>query len=177
MTLAAIVGLIPPPPAPSEVGTLTDWQAVEEELGITFPRDYREFVFAYGSGYLGQFYQVWNPFRGAAFVRHVRLICGYDRDFRRQFPQYSPHPIYPESPGYLPWGSDDNGNYYGWLTEGPPDQWPVLSNEVRGKHFQIHRVTMTGYLAGVFHGEIKPLAGGYPNPEDLTFRAADLPAR
>ena len=86
-----------------------------------------------------------------------------------QFPQYYPYPICPEFPGFLPWGSDDNGNYYRWLTEGPADRWMVLTNEVRGQGYWLHNRTMTEYLAGVFRGEIAALASDYPAPGDLVF--------
>lgn len=170
MAVADVTALIVPPAVPNQVGTLDEWRAVERELGVTLPSDFREFVLAYGTGLLGRFYAVWNPFTGAEFTDHVRLICGYERGLQQQFPQYYPYPIYPESPGFLPWGSDDNGNYYGWLTDGPPDRWPVLSNGVRGKGYQLHHRTMTEYLAGVFRGEIIPLASEYPGPEDLVFQ-------
>ena len=170
MAVVDIVALIAPPASPAQVGTPTKWGAVERELGVAFPSDYRQFLRVYGTGYLGRFYSVWNPFGGAEFADHVRLICGYERDSRRQFPQYLPYPIYPESPGFLPWGSDDNGNYYGWLTEGHPDGWPVLTNEVRGHGYRLFRGTMTEYLVAVFRGEVRPLAGGYPAPDDLVFR-------
>jgi SMI1-KNR4 cell-wall len=170
MAVADVTALIPSPAFPNQVGSLDEWRAVERELGVTLPLDFREFVFTYGTGQLGRFYSVWNPFWGSEFVQQVRLICGYERESQQQFPQYFPYSIYPESPGFLPWGSDDNGNYYGWLTEGPPDRWPVLSNEVRGGGYRLHRCTMTEYLGGVFRGEIIALAGEYPGQDDLVFR-------
>jgi hypothetical protein len=171
MATADVIALISPPATPHEVGTLAEWQAIEQVLGVTFPSDFREFVFAYGSGQLGQFYWVWNPFWGPEFLREVRDVCGSEGDLRRQYPDFYPYPIYPERPGFLPWGSDDNGNYYGWLTEGPSDRWPVLTNNMRGRGYRLFQGTMTEYLAGVFRGEVKPLAGDYPGPDDLVFQA------
>jgi hypothetical protein len=170
MSVADIIDLIRPPATPQQVGTLTEWKNVERELGVLYPSDFREFIFVYGTGLLGRFYSVWNRFGGTDFVEHVRLICKYERESQLEFPEYFPHPIYPESPGFLPWGSDDNGNYYGWLTHGPPDKWPVLSNEVRGEHYRLHGCTMTQYLAGVFRGQIVPLATDFPGPDDLVFQ-------
>jgi hypothetical protein len=171
MAIRDVTALIPPPAEPSQVGTLADWQAVERELGLTLPSDYRDFVFTYGTGDLARFYRVWNPFQGSEFVDLVRRICGYEQESQRQFPERFPYPIYPECPGFLPWGSDDNGNYYGWLTEGLADQWPVLTNAVRGQGYLLHRCSMTDYLARVLRGEIRPLASDYPSLEDLVFNA------
>jgi SMI1-KNR4 cell-wall len=50
---------------------LDEWQTVERELGVRFPTDYRDFVLNYGSGQLARFYEVWNPFSGAAYIKHV----------------------------------------------------------------------------------------------------------
>jgi hypothetical protein len=171
MTVADLTALIPPPVTAKQVGTLVEWQAVERELGIILPSDFRDFVLTYGTGQLGNFYSVWNPFAGPEFIEHVLRICGFERKSKQEFPQYFPYPIYPECPGFLPWGSDDNGNYYGWLTGGPADRWPVLSNAIRGEGYRLHDLAMTEYLAGVFRGEISPLASGYPRLEDFVFVA------
>jgi hypothetical protein len=159
MAVSELIKIIPPPSVPRQVGASAEWQAVEDALGVRFPSDYREFVFTYGTGQIGGGYSVWNPFEGNKYVEHVRLICGYERDFRERFPHYSPYRIYPDCPGFLPWGGDDNGNYYGWLTDGPPDRWPVLSHEIRGEGFRLHRCTMTGYFVAVFRDQIVSLAG------------------
>ena len=55
------------------------------------------------------------------------------RETERDWPHRVPYPIYPDQPGLLPWGNDENGNDYYWLTEGAPDTWRVLSDEVRGE--------------------------------------------
>lgn len=171
MVVVDIATLIPPPAIPIQVGSLADWQAVEQELGVTFPTDFREFIFKYGTGYLGSFYSVWNPFWSSnKFVESVRLICAAERESQGRFPEFFPYAIYPDSPGFLPWGSDDNGNYYGWLTEGSADEWSVLSNEVRGLGYRLHCCTMTEYLAKVFGGEIRPLCADIFGPDDFIFR-------
>jgi hypothetical protein len=80
-----------------------------------------------------------------------------------------PYPVFPEKGGILPWGRDENGNDYSWLTEGLPDLWKVVQNNVRGKGYALHECSMTGFLVGVLEGRIKPLASDYPRPEDFVF--------
>ena len=169
MAIDGITSLIAPPPVPKQVGTVADWQVVERELGIVLPSDYRDFILSYGTGQLANLYSVWNPFRGSEFIEQVRLVCRCEQEFQKQFPHRCPYAIHPQRPGFLPWGTDENGNYYGWLTEGPSDKWPVLSNNVRGHGYKLYRLTMTEYFAAVLRGEILPLASDYPCSDDLVF--------
>ena len=64
MSIADLMKLVPPPAKPFEVGTLAEWAKVEAELGTQLPQDYRDFVFAYGSGLFAGLYRVYNPFSG-----------------------------------------------------------------------------------------------------------------
>jgi hypothetical protein len=176
MAIDDVVRLIPPPPRPSGVGTPDEWRAVERELGLTFPADYRDFVSAYGTGMFATEYEVYNPFGGAEYLDHVRYLCRIEADFRRQLPARVPYPAWPEPGGVFPWGADQNGNYYLWLTAGPPDRWPVLTNEVRGHGYREHHCTMTEYVSGVLAGRIRPLIGGdFPGPDNFVFVGGEPP--
>src|SRR5438128_2571968 len=131
MAIAELKKLVPPPATPFEVGSLAQWREVEAELGTRLPRDYRDFVFAYGSGLFAGLYRVYNPF-GAdeymALVTQGRRVCGYNRESQWSDPKRFPYPYFPEPGGLLPWGNDENGNDYFWLTEGPPTKWVVVQD-------------------------------------------------
>jgi hypothetical protein len=86
-------------------------------------------------------------------------------------PERVPYAIYPESGGILPWGNDENGHDYYWLTRGSPEEWIVIADDVRGVGFSEYSCSMTGYLLGVLSNRITPLAGDYPRKENLVFRA------
>lgn len=172
MSIEELKRLVPPPPQPGEVGTMEQWEAMEHTLGLVLPSDYRDFVFAYGSGLFARFYRVYNPFAASEYIAllpSISRVCEDEREFRRDWPDTVPYPIYPEVAGLLPWGNDQNGNDYYWLTEGPPDEWRVLTNEVRGDGYCKHDCSMTEYLVRVLRGEISPLASGYPTAEDRAF--------
>ncbi len=174
MPIEALKKLVPPPRHPTEVGSLEQWDAFERTLGLTLPSDYREFVFTYGSGRFAQFYGIYNPFAVSEYIAlmpSIQRVCAATRVIKRNWPDVVPYPIYPDQHGLLPWGSDDNGNYYFWLTKGPPDTWLVLSDEVRGEGFREYNCTMTEFLAGVLLGEIKALASDYPTDEDRVFES------
>jgi len=169
MSIDSLTSLIQPPVKPSQVGSCSDWTLVEEELGVEYPSDFKAFVNSYGSGSIGRFYWVWNPYSKDEYLDQVRMVCKYESELKSEFPEYHPYAIFPDAPGFLPWGSDENGNYYGWLTIGEPDKWPILTNEVRGSGYELHNRSFSKYLTGVFNSEIKPLAGDYPKAEDMVF--------
>jgi SMI1-KNR4 cell-wall len=174
MSIETLKKLVPPPPRPSEVGTIEEWQAVERQLGLVLPSDYRGFVFTYGSGLFAGFYRVYNPFAASkysALYSSIERVCSGEREFKRDWPERVPYSIYPEQPGILPWGNDENGNNYYWLTDGSPDTWAVLSDEVRGEGFREYGCTMTEFLTNVLEYRCKALAGDYPTDKDRVFKA------
>jgi hypothetical protein len=174
MSFTALKSLVPPPTQPFEVGSFEQWQSFEKQLGLTLPSDYRDFVFAYGSGLFARFYRIYNPFSNSEWINlrsSVQRTCGWILETKRDWPDHVPYDIYPACPGLLPFGNDENGNNYYWLTKGSPDSWPVIQDEVRGDGFFRHDCSMTDFFCGVLNGKIEPLAGGYPNTEDCVFEA------
>jgi hypothetical protein len=173
MSISRLAVLVPPPIRPTEVGSLEQWQAVELELGLELPSDYRDFVFAYGTGLFASFYRIYNPFSAAKWINlsiSIQRDCESVREIKRNWPDRVPYRIYPDHPGLLPFGNDENGNNYYWLTEGRPDSWPVVQDEVRGDGVRQHDFCMTDFLCEVLTGKIEALAGQYPKPEHLVFK-------
>ena len=174
MPLEFLKTLVPPPALPFEAGCPKDWGRIEKELGTELPADYREFISCYGSGLFARFYRIYNPFAASKWThlgRSVPMACGFLRELRLRWKDEVPYPIYPECGGLLPWGNDENGNYYFWVTDGPPDSWSIASYEVRGRGFEGHSCTMSNYLADVLSGRIPALAGSYPTSHDRVFEA------
>lgn len=174
MSIIKLKSLVPPPVRPFEIGTIDQWRAVEQELGVELPSDYREFVFTYGTGMFAGFYVVYNPcsaMKTANLLTKISTLCQQEREFKREFPDAVPYRIHPDRPGLLPWGGDENGNYYYWITDGPPDSWLVVSDEVRGEGFREYGRCMTDFLCDVLTGKIEALAGGYPTDENRVFES------
>ena len=171
MSIARLKRLVPPPAQPVGVGSLDEWWLVEQRLGVALPTDYRDFIFAYGTGLFARFFRVYSPFAAGSMSLYssVQDTCEWRRNTKREFPDRVPYPIYPESPGILPWGNDENGHDYYWFMEGGPDDWIVLADDVRGRGFSEHRCSMTEYLADVILGRVEPLAGDRFTEDDWTF--------
>ncbi len=174
MSIERLTTLIRPPDSPSEVGSPEGWAAAEQELGVELPHDYREFVLTYGSGLFAGLYVVYNPLAASPLIRlksQVEKVCATERQLRL-FPRPNAvrYPIFPEEGGLFPWGRDENGNYYHWLTEGAPAEWVVVENSVRGKGHRRHDCSMTEFLVGILEGRIEPLASGYSRPDHFVFQ-------
>ncbi|MEZ6140925.1 MAG: SMI1/KNR4 family protein [Zavarzinella sp.] len=164
MSLTLLKNIIPPPATPSEVGTLSQWRDFENSLGIQLPADYRDFIFTYGSGLFAGFYLVYNPFSTSQYISllpSITRVCSINRESKKEFPDRFPYSYYPETNGLLPWGNDENGNDYFWLTKGKPDEWQVVQDENRGKGIQTHPFTFTQFLVSILKKETPPLASGY----------------
>jgi hypothetical protein len=180
MSLAQLKRLVPPPRQPREAGSLAEWPAVEQKLGIALPTDYRDFILTYGTGQFANFYNIYNPFSVSEWINLracVERVCKAEREFKREWPDTVPYKIFPEQLGLLPWGGDDNGNYYFWLTDGPADSWMVVSNEERGEGFREYGRCMTDFLFEILTGKIDILAGDSLRDEDRVFTPWDVTAK
>jgi len=166
--------IVQPPNQPTDVGSLEEWKSVEQTLGLTLPSDYRDFIFTYGSGLFAQIYIVYNPFAKPEHVSclptSVEKVCQWEREFKKEAPGCVPYKLWPEIPGLLPWANDDMGNEYFWFTEGSPDSWKIISNEVRGEGYREYGCRMTEFLCGVLTGNIQALARDYPRDEHKVFK-------
>jgi hypothetical protein len=174
MAIQELIQLVPPPVRPCEIGSIEEWRTIEGKLGLVLPKDYNDFIFSYGSGLFAQFYRIYNPFAKEEWTNlntSIERVCGWIRETRRNCPDHVPYHIFPEKLGLLPWGNDENGNNYYWLTDGSPDSWGVISDEVRGEGLREYNCCMTDFLCGVLTGKIEALAGDYPRIENRVFQA------
>jgi len=118
--------LMPPPAQPLNAGSMNAWSAFQKRIGLRFPEDYFIVVRTYGSGrFLAGEFRVNNPFEpadAASVEREFKTL----RENKENSPAEFPFPVFPESGGLYPFGIDDNGNTFLWLTEGEPQEWPIV---------------------------------------------------
>jgi hypothetical protein len=168
-----LAALVPPPAKPAETGAGLKWADVEKKLKTPLPADYKSFIEAYGTGKFANFYFVYNPFSEADSYNlrdNVKRLREDYKILRADEPENCPYPIYPSKAGILPWGNDENGNNYFWVTKGTPDEWLVVADNCRGLGFIEYDCSFSDFLGGVLKGEIKPLSSGeYPRPSDRVF--------
>jgi hypothetical protein len=144
--------LLPPPANPVEAGRPGGWAEVEAALGTGLPSDFKAFTELYGSGTIDDFLYLFNPFtqgqNGNLLAEKNRVLAAY-RQTRARFPERLPLPPFPEQGGVLPLGRTDNGDELYWVTQGPPDQWPVMLLASRAALQEVQPVPVTGFLAAL----------------------------
>lgn len=157
--LEILTSIVTPPVHPSEVPTHPDWEKIEKQLGLTLPVDYRDFVQRYGSGLLANFIRVFNPFSSfeyLALIPSVHRISDIRRTLKStEGDEEVPYIVYPDAPGLVPWGNDENGNTFYWLTSGAPDRWPTVVGEGRGRRWERFELPFTLFLAKTLTKEIE----------------------
>ena len=161
MAIEELLRVVRPPEHPLEPGDLERWRGVEQELDTPLPRDYLDFCVHYGTGYFdaaGPLY-LFNPF-GADFLADVRRGCDFLRRFRGLLGRYGvPYGVFPDNPGWLPFGEDEDGNRWCWVTEGQPSEWPILLVSKLCTNFQQVSLPLTSFLAGLFCGRLTTVLG------------------
>lgn len=172
MSLDELCKLIPPPAEPFEIGNKTKWSKVEKSLGTKLPSDYKDLVDNYGSGAMGGFYNILNPFGAESAGNLLHRFKTYSKTLAEQHdsdPENWPYAPFPQVPGLIPWGNDSNGNTYYWLVKPKtkPDDWTVVLNDC--ETFEEYAGSMTDYLVAVFKGKVDALAGNFPGEGDFRF--------
>jgi hypothetical protein len=178
VSLAELLQVVTPPEHPLETGDAARWTEVERRLGTRLPEDYRDFGLRYGSGYFDDpgrlMVYVWNPF-SPRYVQEVECCCEHLRKDRGDLPKEPnlPYGVFPHQPGWLPWGNDIDGSLLCWLTEGAPDDWPVILLSPERTSFQQLPLPLTTFLARVFSRQLRTILWHAPvffaGPEPLRF--------
>ena len=161
-----------PPAQPTESGKDKNWAAVTNYFGRALPGDYVSFVEDYGSGEVGGWLTVLNPFsenRNLSLMAQFPQILSDVGTLKGMHPETCPYPILFEPGGLLPWGTSIDGDIYCWLTDGVSGKWDVV---VLGRHSEPQRfnLTMCHFIAQSISGDIQP----YSMPGDWHGKRVDF---
>lgn len=156
MAIEELIACIPPPENPRD--TEGDWAAVEATLDIHFPSDFRQLVSRYGTGEFFEGLLILNPLNPWCRGQIAKTLSNFC--VMRKAMELSLR-LYPETSGLFPWGHDSNGNNFFWLTEGNPDDWPVVQvghNEEANPHRS--KVGITDFLVRYGRNKYPKMLGG-----------------
>ncbi|MEU0112257.1 SMI1/KNR4 family protein [Streptomyces bobili] len=145
-----LVSLVAPPAAP--VDAQGNWTAVEAMLGIRLPPDYKRLVEAYGWGEFCDFLHLRTPFgesrhNGIEWQR-AHLTGSPERDRGRY-----PYPLHPAPGALLVWGTTMDADRLCWITDGAPEEWPVVVWSSEG-WYEAHLMGATDFLWGWTGGRL-----------------------
>jgi hypothetical protein len=158
---------------PNASGEPAPWDRAAAEVGFDFPKDYREFVDAYGAGAVNDELFIAAPTlrsqrgsrsgfpglvdlttvglgRSIAEMRENAVATGDEETY--------PLPIHPEPGGLLIWGYNSNTDVCFWDTcDTDPDRWSVVVFLLSARRWERFDGGMTEFLLAVLRGE-HPLA-------------------
>src|SRR5262245_46073302 len=129
MAIQDLLQLVPPPADPLENGPRTRWDFVQQELGLQLPMDFREIGAHYGTGRFGFGLEVLNVFSKSFRDQLDNELSRWLELKELEGEEELTYSIFPEAPGLLAWGSDDQSSGLFWMTEGLAENWPII---VRG---------------------------------------------
>jgi len=158
-SLNELVAIAPPPQNPIDTGRGQDITVAENEIGIQLPSDYIEYIRIYGNCLWYQHLFLYSPFSSEKFLslweRHkynieqMKIMCKY-------LPPPTPYAVFPEPRGIFLCGGDIYGEFLAWITEGSPQEWPIVYFNVDGGIFEKFNMNITTFLLKLVKGEIKP---------------------
>ncbi|MEV0032188.1 SMI1/KNR4 family protein [Nocardia sp. NPDC050793] len=135
-----------------------EWDAVERELGVELPADYKELIDTYGGGYWDEYLYVLEP---GCPNNYYDLVGWKDwqAEVLEDLWQFEDKPAELQEDGarLLPWATTDNGEHLYWLIRPSqrPDDWTVMVNEARGERWEHFGHTCTQFLASALTGDIR----------------------
>lgn len=132
-----------------------DWAAIEGDLGLALPADYKQLADSFPGGYFRRFIHLRLPARWPD--GRVRLLSEFGsaqlesmREYRDTGEAVFPYPLFPEPGGLLPWGDISSPGVAFWLT-GPaePGNWPVVVATEECDHWDRFDGTACDFLFAV----------------------------
>lgn len=154
-----LIKVMQPPIHPSEVGSLQGWIDIEQKMNIKFPNDYKEYISTYGTGRIGEFLWVLNPFSkytNANLIDDMEHFQWAYSELRKDFPENYPRPHFPKNNSLIPWGGTDNGDYLFWVYDKNSDQneWKIGITDM-GEGEYLFDMNMSTFLEKLVKNKIQ----------------------
>ncbi|WTQ07475.1 SMI1/KNR4 family protein [Streptomyces virginiae] len=150
-----------PPAAPVEARG--DWTAAETALGVRLPDDYKWLVATYGWGEFGDFLYLHTPF-GANRYNRVEWQGAHPTESPERDRERYPYPLHPAPGGLLIWGTTMNADRLCRLTDGDPEEWPVVVWSSEG-WYETHRTGAAAFVEGWVGGRVHSRLLGAMDPD------------
>ena len=162
MTFQRIQKFVRPPQHPVAAGTPEAFAAIEAQLDLVLPNEYKLLINTYGDGQWQEFWYLLNPFSTNKNLNLLlqaprddisgRNILSAERCIRDRHPY--PHPIWPEPGGIFPWAVTDNGGRFFWVIRGSPESWPSVYFPSRDPDYEDIARPISEIIAGLLSGEL-----------------------
>ncbi|MFJ8545801.1 SMI1/KNR4 family protein [Streptomyces sp. NPDC093586] len=148
-----LVRLCPPPGE----GRTVNWSAVERELCLTLPADYKRLVETYGGGLFAGVLRLLEP--GCPDAMYDLVAQRTEREEILtglwEAGEEKPSELREDDVELVPWGfEEDGGHFLYWLVRPgvEPEEWTVILNEGRGPLWESHPISCSQFLLEVVSG-------------------------
>jgi hypothetical protein len=152
MTISHIKTMLPVPEITFE-NTFGDWRYLFQEYGTPFPDAYVEFVSSYGTGSIGDFLWVLNPFSKNSNLNsnQIKYLQDAYQTLKEDFPEYYPR----NREDFIPWAVTDNGDSLIWLiTPNNPNEWKVSIQAGDPTQEEATNLTTLEFLEALVNNEL-----------------------
>jgi len=156
MATSDLFQVIPLPDSPVWTGAGQEWETVERELGTALPEDYCELIAFYGSGGFCGTFSIASSFGGKRGLKSKHDMR--TEFFRGMLSSYgdSRISVYPDKGGILYFGGDEYTNSLTWLTEGEPDEWPLVWFDDHMSQYEVFNMGIVEFLLEWTSGRVTP---------------------
>ncbi|CAL9421496.1 SMI1/KNR4 family protein [Streptomyces sp. enrichment culture] len=133
------------------LGISADWPAIEEELGVPLPADYKKLYEAFGGGVFSDSVYFLGRDEGTSFdlLTQWRVAVSADRDSGLgSVSALDPYGVYaPGGKGLVAWGSTEWADEYCWLIDARrPGEYPVLARSHDGGPWHWYDMSTSEFL-------------------------------
>ena len=157
MSIKQLQDVLKPPANAVESGMGQDWGRITSKFGAPLPTDYMQYVELYGSGEIGGWLTVFNPFSknpNISLLEQFFYVLSGIGEIKKEFPESCPYPLLFEPGGLLPWGISIDGDIYCWATTGSSGKWKIV---IIGRHSEPEefQYSFSEFLSEAIKGNIE----------------------
>ncbi|MEV6175749.1 SMI1/KNR4 family protein [Streptomyces sp. NPDC052015] len=133
------------------LGISVDWAAIEGELGVPLPADYKELYEAFGGGVFSDSVYFLARDEGVSFdfLTQWRVALSVDQDGKYgDVSAVDPYVIYaPGGEGLVEWGATEWADQYCWLLDAArPGKYPILARSDDGGPWDRYDMSTSEFL-------------------------------
>ena len=157
MSIKQLQDVLKPPANAVESGMGQDWGRITSKFGAPLPTDYMQYVELYGSGEIGGWLTVFNPFSknpNISLIEQFFHVLSGISELKKEFPESYPYPLLFEPGGLLPWGINIDGDIYCWSTTGSSGKWKII---IIGRHSEAEefQYSFSEFLSEAIKGNVE----------------------